>query len=58
MALFPDDRRMADEIRDHLASHFDYAQRLLRYWVHADKDRGLVRSKCNRSRPGGIFSEN
>jgi hypothetical protein len=45
MSLFPDDRRVADEKRDHLASHFDYAQRLLRYWVGAHKDSGLARSK-------------
>src|SRR5271157_3813885 len=45
MSLFPDDRRVADEIRDHLTSHFDYAHRLLRYWVNADKDSGFARSK-------------
>jgi hypothetical protein len=42
---FPGETELRCEIQSRLAGHFDFARRLLRFWMETDKDRGLERSR-------------
>lgn len=41
---FPEEDRVKEELRNELGEYFDYARRLLRFWLEADKDKAIAKS--------------